>query len=128
MYFKLINTKYVQEKIEKEAEVKEKPMKQKTLPSKPCPSRSLSSSAIQYNHQRYLRFHSQFHDFNMQVIIITICRKLSNDPSQRSSSQTSSDYSFVSNQAKRNFLRSQPSSPSRQIGRLNILAKLQSFI
>eukprot|EP00090_Calanus_glacialis_P012302 TRINITY_DN2079_c0_g2_i5.p1 TRINITY_DN2079_c0_g2~~TRINITY_DN2079_c0_g2_i5.p1 ORF type:complete len:1033 (+),score=228.16 TRINITY_DN2079_c0_g2_i5:42-3101(+) len=87
----------IKEKIEKEAEVKEKPMKQKTLPSKPCPSRSLSSSAIQYNHQRYLR-------------------KLSNDPSQRSCSQTSSDYSFVSNQAKRNFLRSQPSSPSRQIG------------
>ena len=43
-------------------------------------------------------------------------RKLSNNASQRSSSQSSGDYSFVSNEAKRQFLRSQPSTPRRPQG------------
>ena len=110
----LFDNHSIQQSIEKDKD------QQKTLPSKPCPTRSLSSSAIQYNHQRYLRYHSQYQYLIKQILIPTVHRQFANDQSQRNSSHSSSDYSFVSNQAKRNFLRSQPSSPSRQIGKLNV--------
>ena len=53
---------------------------------------------------------------NVIIYIYLSVRKLSNDASQRSSSQSSGDYSFVSNEAKRQFLRSQPSTPRRPAG------------
>jgi len=87
----------IRDKIGNESDQKQNQVKQNTTPTKPCPSRSLSSSAIQYNKNHYLR-------------------KLSNNASQRSSSQSSGDYSFVSNEAKRQFLRSQPSTPRRPSG------------
>ena len=61
---------------------------------KSCPTRSLSSSAIQFNHAKFFR-------------------KLNTEQRQLTSLHSSSDYSFVSNQAKRDFLRSQPASPCR---------------
>lgn len=61
---------------------------------KSCPTRSLSSSAIQFNHAKFFK-------------------KLNTEQRQLTSLHSSSDYSFVSNQAKRDFLRSQPASPCR---------------
>jgi serine/threonine protein kinase len=68
--------------------------REQTAPAKACTARSLSSSAIQFNHDKFFR-------------------KLTAEQRQLGSLHSSSDYSFVSNQAKRDFLRWQPSSPAR---------------